>query len=192
MYFDDDVDKSSPWITYKSKFAYKNRWLTLREDDVKAPNGQDSTYSYVDKIGAVGAVAMDPNNNIYLVGQYRYPMKEYTWEIVEGGSEVGESKLDAMKRELKEEAGIIGGKYDVVFDDLHISNSITNERGTLFLVRDFQIEQATPESTEKIVVKKLPFDEVINLIYQEKIKDAFSIIGILMAQKFLINESKKN
>lgn len=191
MYFDKDVDKSNPWTTLDSKIVYKTPWVKVVEDNVKTPNGDKSIYSYVDKSHvAVAAIPLTANNEVYLVGQYRYPMKEYTWELIEGGSEENEDALTAIKRELKEEGGIVAKKFDVIFEDLHISNSITNERGTIFLVRDFVIEESTPEPTEKLTIKKLPFGEVLNLVYQGKIKDSFSVVGILMAEKFLSNKNK--
>ena len=113
-------------------------------------------------------------------------MNEYTWEIIEGGIEEGESYLNAIKREIKEEAGITASNYQVLMENVHISNRVTNERGVLYLVRDVLEEgNKVPDTTEKIIVKKVQFNEAVNLVYQGKIVDLFSIAGILLAAKEL-------
>lgn len=186
MNLNNDVDTKNPWVTLSSNILYENQWIKLRKNDVITPRGDNGEYTYIDKKGAVGAVVLNSKNEIYLVGQYRYAMNEYTWEIIEGGIEEGESYLNAIKREMKEEAGITASNYQVLMENVHISNSVTNERGVLYLVRDVLEEgNKVPDPTEKIIVKKVPFNEVVNLVYQGKIVDLFSIAGILLAAKEL-------
>ena len=189
MNLNSDVDTKNPWVTLESNLIYKNQWIKFKKDEVITPKGNNGEYTYIDKKGAVGAVVLNSKNEIYLVGQYRYPMNEYTWEIIEGGVEEGESNLNAIKREIKEEAGITANNYQVLMENVHISNSITNERGVLYLVRDVLEEgDKVPDPTEKIIVKKIPFNEAVNLVYQGKIVDLFSIAGILLANRVLNSE----
>ena len=186
MNLNNDVDTKNPWVTLSSNILYENQWIKLRKNDVITPRGDKGEYTYIDKKGAVGAVVLNSKNEIYLVGQYRYAMNEYTWEIIEGGIEEGESYLNAIKREIKEEAGITASNYQVLMENVHISNSVTNERGVLYLVRDVLEEgNKVPDPTEKIIVKKVQFNEAVNLVYQGKIVDLFSIAGILLAAKEL-------
>ncbi len=189
MNLNSDVDTKNPWKTLNSNIVYENQWIKLRKNEVVTPRGNNGEYTYLEKFGAVGAVVLTPKNEVYLVGQYRYPMNEYTWEIIEGGVEEGEDNLTAIKREIKEEAGLIAGDFKVLMDDVHISNSVTNERGVLYLVRGIKEdnEKIVGDPTEKLVIKKVPFEEAVSLVYEGKIKDAFSIIGILFANKVINN-----
>ena len=91
----------NPWKKLSSKRLHKTPWLSLIEDRVIRTDGKQDTYTYIQTKLAVGVVAMNDENEIYLVGQYRYPTDGYSWEIIEGGGEEGETGLDTAKRELK-------------------------------------------------------------------------------------------
>ncbi len=182
------IDEENPWKTLSSKIVYENRWMRVREDQVINPSGGEGIYAFVANDKAVGAVVLNEKNEIYLVGQYRYTMKEYSWELIEGGVEEGEDYLQAIKRELKEEAGIEAKRFDVLHENLHLSNCFTAERGAMFLVRDIKEGKSTPESTEKLNVKRIPFDEAYTYALNGKIKDAYTIVGIILAKEFLEKE----
>ncbi|MGI6680254.1 MAG: NUDIX domain-containing protein [Bdellovibrionota bacterium] len=191
MKLNDNVDTTNPWVTLKTSVVLETPWFKFRKDDVKTPKGQNGTYSFIEKKGGAGAVILNEKNEIFLVGQYRYTMDEYTWEIIAGGIEENEDPLETVKREIKEEAGIIANSYELLIKDLHISNCITSERGVIYLVRDIkEIGLQNLDPTEKIAVKKIPFKEAVSLVYQGEIKDAFSIVGILLANQALNKEKK--
>lgn len=188
MKLNKDVDTTNPWKTKQSSLVYETAWVKVMKNDVISPRGKDCVYSYVDKADSVGAVVVNANNEIYLVGQYRYPMDEFTWEIIEGGIEEGESPLEAVKREIKEEAGLKASNHNLILEDFHIANGLTNERGNIFLVTDIIEEGAQSlDPTEKIVIKKVPFDEAVQMVYKGEIKDSYSIVGILLAKNMLFS-----
>ena len=136
----DDIDKSSFWKTINSKVVYETPWVRVKEDNVKDPYGNDTIYSYIERQDFVSAVVLDENDNLYLVGQYRYPIKDYTWEVIQGGVEKGETSLDTVKREVREEAGIIAESYEEIFSDFIAGGSLTNAKGNIFLVRGIKKE----------------------------------------------------
>ena len=132
---------------------------------------------------ATGVVAIDTEDKVILVGQYRYPTDMYSWEIPEGGGEDGESPLDAAKRELLEETGVVAANWRPLGGEIHLSNCYSSERAYLFLATELTFGAQKTEETEKIAVKKVPFSEVLELVDSGGIKDGLSIIAILRAAR---------
>lgn len=175
----------NPWKTNSSKEIYQNPWIRLREDQVTRPDGHPGIYSVVEAKGAAtGVVALDKDNNVYLVGQYRYALDEYSWEIIEGGSEKGESPLEAIKRELVEEAGLTAKSWKQLGGEVHVSNCFSNEKGYLFIARDLEECERAPDGTEMLEVKKVPFEDVYQMVLRGEIKDSMTVMGVLLARAF--------
>ncbi len=126
------MNRANPWKTLQSKVTYQNAWITVREHDVIRPDGKPGIYGVVETRIATGVVALTDSHEIYLVGQYRYPTNEYSWEIIEGGSDPQETALDAAKRELKEEAGLMAASWEPLGSEIHLSNCHSSEVGFLF------------------------------------------------------------
>lgn len=179
------MSTENPWKRIESRTVYTNPWLTLREDQVIRPDGKPGIYSVIETRIATGVVALTPEEKIYLIGQYRYPTEEYSWEIVEGGSEPGEDPLATAKRELREEAGLIAEEWTPLGGEIHLSNCISSEVGRLYLARDLTEVAPEPDGTEVLQIKKIPFTEALEMVDAGEIKDAMSIIGILRAARML-------
>ncbi len=178
-------NRENPWKTLSSRLIYQNPWIQLREDKVIRPDGLDGIYSVVDTRIAVGIVAVTPQNEIYLVGQWRYPLNAYSWEIIEGGSDSGEDPSATAHRELREEAGLIAGKLEIFGPDVHLSNCFTSERAVFYLAQDLKLTEAEPEGTEVLEVRKVKFEEVFTMVERGEITDAMSVIAInRLAKKF--------
>ncbi|MGH2643486.1 MAG: NUDIX domain-containing protein, partial [Chitinophagaceae bacterium] len=123
-----DKDKS-PWTILSQEIRYDNSWISLTEYDVLNPKGGKGIYGKVHfKNFAIGIVALDNENNIYLVGQYRFPLNQYSWEIPEGGGPLGIDPLESAKRELLEETGLKANSWEK-FLEMHLSNSVSDEFG---------------------------------------------------------------
>lgn len=169
----------NPWKILSEKPIYDNPWINVTEYNVLNPKGNHGIYGKVSfKNRAVGVVAMDEEWNVYLVGQFRFTLNQYSWELPEGGSPFSESLLDTAKRELAEETGIKANKWEHLLD-MHLSNSVTDEFGTLYLATNLEYGEAEPEDTEELMVKKLHLDKAIEMIYSGEITDSLTIAGLL-------------
>lgn len=175
----------NPWKRQSSRLVYETPWLRVIEDQVVRPDGADGIYSYIETRLAVGAVALTPAHEVYLVGQYRYPTREYSWEIVEGGTEPGEEALACIQRELQEEAGLRAAAWTPLGGELHFSNCVSAERGLLYLAEDLENTEVSPEGTEVLEIRRLPLRDAVAMVERGEIKDVFSIVGLLRAQAFV-------
>jgi 8-oxo-dGTP pyrophosphatase MutT (NUDIX family) len=170
----------NPWKTLSREDIYENPWIKLEEYQVINPGGGKGIYGKVHfKNTAIGIVALDKKMNTWLVGQHRYPLNEWSWEIPEGGGPIGKSLLNSAKRELKEEAGIAASRWTEIMRT-HLSNSVTDEVGLIYLAQDLKKGNRSPEASESdMKVWKLPFTEALEMVLSGKITDALSVMGIL-------------
>jgi len=175
----------NPWKRLSSREVYRNPWLTLREDQVIRPDGNEGIYSVIETRVATAACALTPERELFLVGQYRYPLDVYSWEIVEGGTDGGETPLEAIQRELREEAGLVARQWTPLGGEIHMSNCISSEKGFVFVAEDLEEVGAAPDVTEVLQVKRVPFDDALAMVDSGEIVDAFSILGILRLERFL-------
>ncbi len=183
------MSEKNPWTTLSSREVYSNPWLTLREDQVLRPNGSPGIYSVVSTRVAAGIVVLTPERDIVLVGQYRYPTEQYSWEIIAGGTDEGEEPLAAAKRELAEEAGLIAHKWHHVGVDLQMSNCITAEMGQIYIAEQLEDTELAPDETEELQLKRIPFNEAITQVESGEITDSFSVMGILLTKQWLEKQS---
>ncbi len=180
------MTEENPWKVCGSREIYKNPWIRVREDEVIHPDGQEGIYGVVEALRiATGVVALTPEREVYLVGQYRYPIEQYSWEIIEGGSDEGEDPLTAAKRELREEGGLIADKWTQLGGVFHLSNCVSSEIGYVYLAQNLRITEAEPEGSEVLQLKKVAFDKCLEMLDSAEITDAVSIIGLLRAERFL-------
>lgn len=174
-------DKSAnPWITLSKKNIYDNPWINLEEHQVINPAGGKGIYGKVHfKNIAIGIVALDNENNTWLVGQYRYTLNEWSWEIPEGGGPMAKNVLESAQRELKEETGLVAERWTEILKT-HLSNSVSDEVGYIFLAEELKEESVEREDTEAdMKMWKLPFREALAMVLEGKITDGLSIMGIL-------------
>ena len=171
--------EQNSWVTLSSEVKYTNPWIQLTEHKVLNPAGNAGIYGVVDfKNLAIGILPLDEDYNTWLVGQWRFPLNAYSWEIPEGGGPLGIDPLESAKRELKEETGLIAGKYTEL-GTIHTSNSVCNESGLLYLAQDLKLTEAEPEESEDLQLKKLPFEEAYRMVMEGKITDSLSMVAIL-------------
>ena len=172
----------NPWKILDQKKIYENPWIELTEFQVINPSGGNGIYGKVHfKHKAVGVIPLDENWNTWLVGQYRFTLNQYSWEIPEGGGEMDEDTLAEAKRELLEETGLIANSWTKILT-MHLSNSVTDEWAVLYLARELEQQEAQPDETEKLVVKKIPFDEAVRMIEDGLITDAMAVAAIQKIQ----------
>lgn len=179
---DPDEDYSNPWTTLKSTTVYENQWIHVREDQVLNPAGSQGIYGVVHfKSIAVGIIPIDHEQHTWLVGQYRYPLKQYSWEIPMGGAPEHTDPLDGAIRELKEETGLSAGHWHNLMS-LHPSNSVSDESGVVYVATDLAQGEWEPEDTEQLIVRRVPLQDAIDMALSNQITDCISIAGLLRLQ----------
>jgi len=167
-----------PWRRRARREAYANPWITVWHDDVERPDGGDGIYGVVHFANlAVGVAVLDDAGRVLLVGQHRYTLDAYSWEIPEGGVPAGESALEGARRELREETGVEADGWRELCR-FHLSNSISDETGVLFVARAIGQRTATPDPTEDLAVRWVPFADAMAMIGAGEITDAMSIMAL--------------
>jgi 8-oxo-dGTP pyrophosphatase MutT (NUDIX family) len=171
--------EENPWRRRSRHVAYENPWLTVWHDEVVRPDGEPGIYGVVHfRHLAVGVAVLDERDRVLLVGQYRYVLDRYSWEIPEGGGRFGEDPRDEAERELREETGMSAtGWRELARVDL--SNSITDEEAVLFTAVSGTEGVATPEGTERLEVRWVPFGEAVAMCREGRIRDAMTVIALL-------------
>lgn len=170
--------EENPWRIVCSKPVYENPWIRVTEYDVVNPSGNPGIYGKVHfKNHAVGVVPMDEQGCIWLVGQYRFTIDAYSWEIPEGGCPIGMSMEEAAMRELREETGIVAERLEKLFE-MHLSNSVCDEWAVTYLATGLTMGQASPEETESLRVRRLPLEEAYGMVLEGIVTDSMSVAAI--------------
>ena len=176
-------DARNPWTRRSRRTVYENDWIQVHHDEVTRPDGEPGVYGVVHfRSCATGVVALDERGRVLLVGQYRYTLDRYSWEIPEGGSPPDEDPIDGAKRELAEETGFTGGAWRELIR-FTLSNSATDEEGVLFLATGLEPGEAAPDPTEELRVRWVAFDEALAMAEAGEIHDAMSQIGLFAAAR---------
>ncbi len=185
----NNIEIENPWTTLKSEKIYDSPWIGLTKHDVLNPNGNPGAYSVVHfKNLAIGILVLDKDYNTWIVGQYRYPIEEYSWEIPEGGGKRDIAPLDSAKRELLEETGITANKWTKI-QEMYLSNSASDEFCILYIAQDLSFGKSEPEDDEQLEVKKLHFDELYRMVEVGEITDSLTVAAVLKT-KLLMLERK--
>jgi len=178
--------EANPWQTHTVKEVYENPWITVSHREVTAPTGNAAIYGLVHfKNTAVAVVPIDSEGNTWLVGQHRYTLNQYTWEIPEGGGLPHEDNLSVAKRELREETGIVANQWTPLLE-LHTSNSVTDEYAVGFVAQNLQFGECEPDDTEALQIRKLPLTTAIDMAMDGRITDGLAM-ACLFKVKLLID-----
>ena len=175
----------NPWRRVGTTQVYANPWIQVREDQVVRPDGAPGIYGVVElRSLALGCVPLYANGTTVLVGQHRYPLDEYSWEIPEGGGNPAHPPLGEIRRELREETGLTAHRWTPL-GRVHTSNCVTNELGLLWLAEDLVEGATSPDDTEVLRVWRLPFDEAVGMALDGRITDSLSVAGLLRARHLI-------
>lgn len=171
--------EDNPWATRASRPVYENPWIAVREDDVVRPDGRPGIYGVVHfKNRAIGVLPVEDDGSLWLVGQYRYPLHAYSWEIPEGGCPAGEDAEEAARRELREETGLTARHWEWL-GTVHLSNSVSDEFGGVFRATGLVSGPSEPEGSERLQVRRVSWDEAWRMLRGGAITDSLSVIALL-------------
>ena len=167
------------FVRHSRRVAYENAWITVWHDEVSRPDGSPGIYGVVHFANlAVGVAVLDDAGRVLLVGQHRYTLDAYSWEIPEGGVPAEESALEGARRELREETGFEAAEWRLLFR-FALSNSVTDEIGAIFLATGLTPGEATPEPSEELAVRWVALDEALAMIDSGELTDLMSVAGLL-------------
>lgn len=176
---------NNPWKTKSVDTKYETLWIKVTHHEVITPGGSNGIYGCIHfKNLAVGIIPLDEDYNTWIVGQYRYPIQRFTWEIPEGGCPVGTSPLETAKRELMEEVGIAADDWTLI-QELDLSDSASDEVSYCYLAKGLSFGETAHEDNEEIVIKKLPFSELFSMVEQGTIRDAISVAAVYKVQRMI-------
>ena len=181
----------NPWTILDKHTVYDNPWIRLTEFKVINPSGSNGIYGKVHfKHIAVGVIPLDADWNSWLVGQFRFPLNKYSWEIPEGGGRMDEEPLDAAKRELLEETGLTAKQWTKI-STLYLSNSVSDELAIIYLAMELEQQTSAPEETEQLLIRKLPFTELVSMTDAGEITDAMSVVAIQQIRLMIFEDKLK-
>jgi 8-oxo-dGTP pyrophosphatase MutT (NUDIX family) len=170
--------RESPWHRRSRRVAYENQWVTVWHDEVTRPDGRPGIYGVVHFANlAVGVVPIDDEDRVVLVGQFRYTVDAYSWEIPEGGVPPDEDPLEGARRELREETGIEAAEWREL-GRIHLSNSISDESGIVYLATGLTDGAPSPDGTEDLEIRRVPFAEALEMTRDGRITDMLSVVGL--------------
>lgn len=175
----------NPWKTLSRTQVYENPWIKLEHHDVLQPDGAPGIYGVVRFANhAVGVLPVAEDGSTWLVGQFRYSLNAYSWEIPEGGCPLGTSPADTAHRELREETGLRAAHL-LPIHKVALSNSVCDEQGSVFVAWGLTEGEAEPEGTEKLALRRLPLRDALNMALRGEITDSMSLIALLRAPMLL-------
>ena len=164
----------------KREYIYRGRILNLRLDTVRVPNGDEALREVVEHPGAVVIVALDAQDHVLLVRQYRHAAGQELLELPAGTLEKNESPVAAAPRELQEETGYTAQRWEALAS-FYSSPGIMTEEMHVYLARDLTAGASHPDDDEDLQLERLPLAEVLARVARGEIKDAKSIAGLLLA-----------
>jgi len=181
------TDLPKPWRIKSVRTVYNNRWIAVREYQAVAPTGADALYGLVHPHNlALGVLPIDEEGNTILVGQQRFPFGRYSWELPEGGGPENLPPLEGAQRELAEECGLRADTWLPLVSDMHMSNSVTDERAYAFLAWGLSPDDRfAADSSEELSVRRVPFMDAVKMAVSGEVTDAFSLVMLLKADHLL-------
>lgn len=178
-----------PWRTLKEELRYETPWIAVSHHDILDPSGTQGIYGVIHfKNIAIGILPLDDELNTWIVGQYRYPVQAYSWEIPEGGGRRDIPPLESAKRELREEAGIEAREWTELLR-MDLSNSASDEHAIIYVARGLSFFPPRPDHDEELELRKVPFAELYGMVMRGEIHDSLTVAAVLKAQLMLLEGS---
>jgi 8-oxo-dGTP pyrophosphatase MutT (NUDIX family) len=180
--------RNNPWRTLGSRAVYDSPWISVREDAVVSPGGRDARYGVVSfRNTAIGVLPVEDDGHVHLVGQWRYALGAFSWEIPEGGGRKDSDPLDEARRELREETGLEAAHWREILR-MHLSNSITDEAAVIFLATGLSHagEPAREHSEQDMEQARIPFADLLRRVTGGDITDSLTVAAVLRTHQMAV------
>ena len=178
--------KRGPWTTLEENERYRSPWIAVSQHEVIDPSGKQGIYGVIHFQNlAIGIVPLDDDLNTWIVGQYRYPVQAYSWEIPEGGGKRDIPPLDSAKRELREEAGIVAERWNEILR-MDLSNSASDEHAIIYLAQGLTFHEPEPDHDEELALRKLPFEELYAMVMRGEVLDSLTVAAVMKVKLMLL------
>ncbi|MEZ4739599.1 MAG: NUDIX hydrolase [Flavobacteriales bacterium] len=183
------MEERGPWKTLSVEERYSTPWISVSHHEVLDPSGTPGIYGVVHfKNLAVGVIPLDDDLNTWIVGQYRYPIDTYSWEIPEGGGRRDRPALESAKRELREEVGIEAERWTTILE-MDLSNSASDEVAILYVAQGLTFFEPEPDHNEELAMRKLPFEELYAMVTSGEVRDSLTVAAVLRVKLMLLEGS---
>lgn len=179
----DVVRRNGPWHVHSEEIAFQNPWIRVEASDITHPDGSPGTYGVVRYANlAIGVLPIDEDGFTWLVGQHRFPLDAYSWELPEGGGPKGEDPLDAAQRELAEETGLSAENW-CELGRWHLSNSVSDEAAVGYLATGLSAGEPDPEGSEALTLRRVAFPDLVAMCLRGEITDSLTVLMVLSARE---------
>lgn len=180
------MQERGPWKTLSIEERYNTPWISVSHHEVIDPSGTPGVYGVIHfKNVAVGVIPLDEDLNTWIVGQYRYPIEVYSWEMPEGGGSRDLTPLESAKRELREEVGIVAQHWQLILH-MHLSNSASDEEAFIFVAHGLEHFEPEPDHNEELAMRKLPFAELYAMVERGEVTDSLTVAAVLKVQLMIL------
>jgi len=183
------MKNNGPWKIKDSQVKYKNRWISVREDQVIRPDGKDGIFGVVEMVAGASVLPLDDEGFVYLTKEFHYAIEQDSIEVVSGAIDKDETALEAAKRELKEELGAEADEY-VDLGMMNPFTTVVKSPATMYLAKGIKFSEANPEGTEKIDLVKVKFDDAVRMVMNSEITHGQSCVLILKASEYLRKQKR--
>lgn len=181
------MEERGPWKKLREEERYATPWISVSHHDVLDPSGRQGIYGVIHfKNLAVGIIPLDEQLNTWIVGQYRYPIKAYSWEIPEGGGKRDLPPIESAKRELREEAGITAEQWTEVLQ-MDLSNSASDEVAIIFVAQGLSFHEPEPDHDEQLELRRIPFKELVDMVMRGEVRDSLTVAGVLKVDRMFLD-----
>jgi 8-oxo-dGTP pyrophosphatase MutT (NUDIX family) len=178
--------ENNTWKIIDEKLIYENNWIDVKHFNVINPNGGEGIYGKVHfKNIAIGIVPIDENGNTWLVGQHRFPLNSYSWEIPEGGCPLHQDTLEGAKRELLEETGLVAEEWKEILT-MYLSNSVSDEKAIIYIAKNLSQQAPQPDNTELLQIKKVNLETAFEMVRQNIITDAVAVAALQKVELMML------